>query len=298
MICEYPKFTKLNISHKKDIKKITAKFEPYSDFNFTSLFVWNTKNNTSISNLNGNLVIKMPDYISGDTIYSMIGNKKVDESINELFSITKKLNMIPAVVVDSIHNKTDFEIKQEIDQFDYIYEISELAKLPGRRYKGKRKRISKFLKENLDNLNLRKVRFNDKSDQTIIKQLFKEWVIERERTVLESESEGKALERMLANASELNLMGLLIYIDGLCVGYSINEILDNDYAICHFQKTKLRFEYIDIFFSSLVAKELHHYGCKYANWEQDLGIKGLRELKMSYLPDRYLKKYTIVKASN
>ncbi len=293
MISDFPKFTKLDISHKKDIKQITTKFDPYSDFNFTSLFVWDTKDNTSISNLNGNLVIRMPDYISGKNIYSILGNSKIDESIHELLKTTRILDMVPEVVVDSISKKSDFNIEQNVDQFDYIYRISELARLPGGRYRGKRKRISKFLRENIDSMSLRKIRFSDKSDITIIKQLFYEWVIERERTVLETESEGLALNRMLANASELNLMGLLIYIDGLCVGYSINEILDDDYAICHFQKTKLRFEYIDIFFSSLVAKELHHYGCINTNWEQDLGIQGLRELKESYLPERYLKKYTI-----
>lgn len=293
MISDFPKFTKLDISHKKDIKLITTKFDPYSDFNFTSLFVWDTKDNTSISNLNGNLVIRMPDYISGKNIYSILGNSKIDESIHELLKTTRILDMVPEVVVDSISKKSDFNIEQNVDQFDYIYRISELARLPGGRYRGKRKRISKFLRENIDSMSLRKIRFSDKSDITIIKQLFYEWVIERERTVLETESEGLALNRMLANASELNLMGLLIYIDGLCVGYSINEILDDDYAICHFQKTKLRFEYIDIFFSSLVAKELHHYGCINTNWEQDLGIQGLRELKESYLPERYLKKYTI-----
>jgi hypothetical protein len=165
--------------------------------------------------------------------------------------------------------------------------------LPGGRYRGKRKRINQFLRANLDELSLRKIQFTQKSDIDIIKKLFYEWISERHRTPEEAESEGAALENLVRNSSHFDLMGILIYIDNLCVGYSINEIVSSDYAICHFQKAKLRYEYIDIFLSSLVAKELYHFGCKYINWEQDLGISGLRELKESYLPEFFLKKYNV-----
>lgn len=293
MICEYPKFTKLNISHKKDIKKITAKFEPYSDFNFTSLFAWNTTDTTTISDLNGNLVVHMPDYITGKAIYSILGNSLIDESLIELLKITDKLSMVPKITVESIVNKDKFKITPQRDHHDYIYKVTDQAKLPGRKYRGKRKRINKFLRANLDSLHLRKASLSNPDDRKIIYKIFEEWVIERNRTIEEAKSEGAALDRLLKNYSHFDLMYVLIFLDGQCVGYSINEILNDEFAICHFQKAKLKFEYIDIFLSSLVAKELQHRGIEFINWEQDLGIPGLRELKQSYLHDHFLKKYSV-----
>ncbi len=293
MINKFPNYSLLDITHQDEIQKFCAEFDPYSDFNFTSLFAWNTMNDTSVSVLNNNLIITMPDYISGKPIYSILGTTSIDESLEVLLNKYNRLSLVPEVVIDSVSDKNKFIISEDRDQFDYVYEISEHAMLQGGRYRGKRKRINQFLRANLDDLSLRKIRFTQKSDIDIIKKLFNEWISERHRTPEEAESEGAALENLVRNSSHFDLMGIFIYIDNLCVGYSINEIVSRDYAICHFQKAKLRYEYIDIFLSSLVAKELHHFGCKYINWEQDLGISGLRELKESYLPEFFLKKYNV-----
>jgi hypothetical protein len=93
-------------------------------------------------------------------------------------------------------------------------------------------------------------------------------------------------------------MGVALYLDGVCVGFSVNEVLDDTYVLCHFQKAVLDFENVDVFLSNVVAKEAMHFGCHYINWEQDLGIPGLRELKQSYKPDLFLKKYTITRHSS
>ena len=47
-----------------------------------------------------------------------------------------------------------------------------------------------------------------------------------------------------------------------------------------------------------LAKILYKKGIVYINWEQDLGILGLRENKESYLPTRYLKKYSLSTLQN
>ncbi len=293
MINHYPQFSKLDVSHRNEIREITTRFEPYSDFNFTSLFAWNTNEDTTISILNENLVICMPDYITGKPIYSILGKNKIEESINTLLIDIPELSLVPKIVIDNISHKQKYEITEERDHFDYIYKVSEHAALPGGRYRGKRKRIGKFMNNSLDQLSLRKIRFNEVSDKILVKRLFDEWVFERNRTIEEADSEREALNRLIENATHFDLMGIFVYIDDLCVGYSINEVLPNSFAICHFQKAKLKYEYIDIFLSSLAAKELYHYGCKYINWEQDLGINGLRILKESYLPEFYLKKYKL-----
>jgi hypothetical protein len=76
------------------------------------------------------------------------------------------------------------------------------------------------------------------------------------------------------------------------VAYSIYEIRD-DYAIGHFEKALKEHNGLYDYLKHTTAKELHEKGVKYINYEQDLGIVGLRQTKLLLHPEHYLKKYSI-----
>lgn len=65
MISEFPQFKKLELADKKDIEKFTSKFPPYSDFNFVSMWSWDIRGEMRVSQLNGNLVVRFTDYLTG-----------------------------------------------------------------------------------------------------------------------------------------------------------------------------------------------------------------------------------------
>lgn len=296
MIANYPNFTKLDIGIQKEVQGLTSQFDPYSDFNFTSLFSWNTDDTAEVSLLNNNLVIKLPDYITGSPVMSILGKNHIDESLAILLEANARLKLVPQVVVENIRETGRFKIEEDRDQFDYVYSVRKVADLDGSLFRSKRKRISSFLKNYTESMDLRKINFNDISHREEVINHFTSWAKTRNRSEDETKNERSALERLLINSSHFNLIGLKIYIDKKCVGFSINEVVQKDYSVCHFQKATLAFEFIDIFLSNLVAKELKHFGTEHINWEQDLGVPGLRTLKESYLPEFFLKKYTIEKA--
>ncbi len=293
MIAEYPAFTKLTISLRSQIKQITSVFEPYSDFDFTSLFCWDVSGSTEVSLLNHNLVIKLPDYLTGQPTYSLLGINNVDESLAQLSKDKGPIHLVPEVTISAITDTSQFIITEDRDNFDYIYELRSLIDMSGKEYKVKRNKANNFMKSYKESLGLKKIQFNTDDDRALAKEVFMDWAEERNRNLLDIQNEYAAIARALEFATDLNLMGILVYIDKECVGFSINEIIDNDYAICHFQKAILAYEHLDVFISNLVAKELYHYGCTYVNWEQDLGIEGLRKLKTSYRQYTYLKKYSL-----
>ncbi len=299
MIAKFPELTKLGINHQKEVQTYTDKFEPYSDFNFTSLFCWNVDGSTEISDLNENLVIKLPDYLTGEPVYSLIGDQKIDESLNALLEITRKINLVPELVIEHISKVADLQIEKDRDQFDYIYHIVGQADMSGGHFKVKRNKVSKFFRTYGDDLILKKINFkNEETKQEIIKT-FNDWTVNKEKKDDDFHREKKALQQLLDYSPQLHgLVGIQVFIDGTCIGFSINELVQKDFAICHFQKAILDFAHVDVFLSNIVAKELKHYGCKYINWEQDLGIPGLRELKESYLNESFLTKYTIKKATS
>ncbi|MEI7683273.1 MAG: phosphatidylglycerol lysyltransferase domain-containing protein [Candidatus Saccharibacteria bacterium] len=293
MIKQFPKFSRLAIEQRHEVKRITSQFEPYSDFDFTSLLCWDIDGSSEISLLNGNLVIMLPDYITGKKTYSLLGKNKIDESLKSLITKVGPLSLVPEIMIRHIKDVSAFTAKEDRDNFDYIYELKSLVEFPGKKYKVKRNKNHNFMSHYQDKLSLRNIQFGNAEDRAAAEQVFVEWAEERDRKKEDIANEAAAIGRALAYAPDLKLTGILVYIDGHCVGFSINEILDSDYSICHFQKAILAYEHLDVFISNLVAKELLHFGCKYANWEQDLGIDGLRALKTSYQHFSFLKKYNV-----
>lgn len=292
MISQFPAFCKLGIEHQDEINQITSRYEPYSDFNFTSLFCWDVDDTTEISLLNGNLVIRLPDYITGEPIYSLLGENQVDESLKDLLELTDSLSLVPSVTVAAIQSH-EFKVTEDPDNFDYIYSLQDLVDFAGKKYKVKRNKTNQFMRNYEASLHLRNIQFSSKADREIAKAVFLKWAQERNRDENEIQNELLAIARVLEYSPDLNLTGVLVYIDQECVGFSINEIIDKEYSICHFQKALLEYEHLDVFISNLVAKELLHFGCTYVNWEQDLGIEGLRQLKSSYQEYSFLKKYKV-----
>lgn len=292
-IAKYPRFTKLRIDHKNEILSVTNKFLPYSDFNFISLFSWNTNDRIEISVLNNNLVIKMPDYITEESIYSIIGDNKIDESLFKLMKITKKLKMVPEIVINSIKDTNRFDLSEERDHHDYIYHLESMHKLSGREFKWKRKRLNRSKRE----LEARtKIIHNSsikESDAERFLGVFDQWAKERAKNKKEISQEYKAITNILNHSAHFNLLFSEILLDNQIIGFSINEVMANGYANCHFQKVLLNQKNIDILLTNEVAKLLINNGCQFVNWEQDLGIDGLRRLKSLYYPKLMLKKFAV-----
>ena len=299
MASQFPLFSKLTLEDKNSIEKITSQFEPYSDFNFTSLFCWNLDGSTEISNLQGNLVIKLADYLSGEIILSILGDSSINESIHTIMGLKPKLDLIPKAVIDRLKDKSQYKIVEDRDSFDYIYNTNELAGLSGQKFKKKRNKINKFNKSLATRkLEIRVSRSPDRIELKPLYELCQKWSKETSQQEGDFYSERKAIRRLLSHFSELNLVLIEVVIDGQLVAFSANEIVNKDYAICHFEKAlKTSGDNVYTYLASESAKVIRNLGPQYINWEQDLGLDGLRKSKLAYHPVGFLKKYSIFNKS-
>lgn len=59
MIPAFPDFKKVEVSDRGVVEAHTHKYDPYSDFNFTSLWAWDTSNERMISESNGNRILRL-----------------------------------------------------------------------------------------------------------------------------------------------------------------------------------------------------------------------------------------------
>jgi hypothetical protein len=293
LLPSYPEFTKLKIEHQKHFEKLLQGIEPYSEFSFPCIFSWDTEASTHVSNFNDNVLIKMPDYITGEPFISILGKNISDTILDKLIDEFEVLKLVPETVIEQISAISAYSLLPDRDQFDYVFNLDQLIDLPGKHFKGRRNKSSRFIKIHGEDLEIRKVDFNNQTILNEIKNTFTRWQNEKNKTDLEVEHERKALDRILEYSSHFNLIGILVLVKDRCIGFSINEVVGENYAMSRFQKTLLTFNHLDVLLSTIVAGELKHYGCTYVSWEQDLGIEGLRQYKTSFKPEKFLKKYTV-----
>ena len=77
------------------------------------------------------------------------------------------------------------------------------------------------------------------------------------------------------------------------IGFSIDELLPNKFVMGHFIKADVRYKGIYEFLNEKTAGYLYINNYLDWNWQQDLGITGLRKLKKSYQPLKMFKKFKV-----
>lgn len=296
----FPFFKKMDIGDRDDIESLTSKFLPYSDYNFVSLWSYNTKNDIMISSLNNNLVVKFRDYIQPEThFYSFIGINKTNDTVNTLFSwmiasnISPYLKLIPEIVIQNeLDQNNKITIKEDEDNFDYVMSLSQFATLTGNANSHKRWRINKFTKSNT-NITTAILPLHDKQVQMELLALFDRWAAAKNIQKDDSKNERTAIQRLLHDLVNPNLVCIGVQVQGKIIGFSIEELLQNNYAMGHFIKIDFSDTSAYDYLRKITADYLLSKKCIYLNYEQDLGEKGLRESKRSLKPVHYLKKYII-----
>jgi uncharacterized protein len=295
----FPNFKKLQLSDINIIEKFTKQFPPYNDFEFVSLWAYNTKGENAFSMLNDNLVIKIQDFITGDFFYSFIGINYVEDTISKLLAKSKedefgaKLYLIPEVNLKSLSRlEKYFSIKEDPNSFEYILSVNEIANLRGGKYYDKRNLVNRFKRlypeHSVEPLNLTE----EKTKQDII-ELFLLWKQQKSKDNKEVEIESIAIRKLFDLVSLLNIIGIGIYFQNKLIGFATYRICQDNFAIMSFEKGDATYEGIYAYINHEAAKHLEALGVKYINYEQDLGIPGLRKAKMLWRPAFFLKKYII-----
>ena len=183
-----------------------------------------------------------------------------------------------------------FVIEESQDLFEYIYNIDDLAYLQGPQYHSKRNEVSLFFRKYNDSINMRPICEEDINN---IKALFKIWVENDDKRNDNPQLvfENKALLIALENYNKLNMIGLAIYIGNDLAGFVMGIKLNNDYVDEMIEKADIKYKGIYKVLNSEFPKMCIEQNFKFVNFEEDLGVEGLRNMKKLYHPSHYIKKY-------
>jgi len=178
---------------------------------------------------------------------------------------------------------------EERDQWDYVYDVSELVELKGNRFHKKKNLLNQFLR-NYD------WRYYDFSTRTIEPAMAMQadwcnWKDCESSEVLSAEN--RAVFKILSHWSQLDgLIGGVLMVEDIIVAYTIGEVMTADMVVVHFEKGCPDYKGV---YQAINQMFLDHLppGVRWVNREQDLGDKGLRKAKLSYNPSHFLKKYQV-----
>ena len=298
MIPTFPKGKPLELADREEIIEITSKFPPFSDFNFVSMWIWNTTNDLEVSSLNKNLVLKFPDYDTGTLFFSFIGTQAVNETIGILLDHSKKelgeqtLKLIPEVVTSHV-DTTTYNISADRDNFDYVFKIEDLRKLSGRKYQKRRNGVNSFLRTVTD-VTCKTLTLDNKLAQAELQNLFKETDAKKFDKDSNYNPNLPLFLRLLDCISNGTFKVAAVYVKDKLVATLVNEIINDTYAVAHLMTADSNLHAgLYAYLMKQNAEMLHREGISFLNFEQDLGLQNLRNAKTLYRPASFLKKYQL-----
>ena len=183
------------------------------------------------------------------------------------------------------------------DQYDYIYRRTDLVMLQGRHLDAKRNHIHRFRAEH-----------PDFEYRPLTPELFDEcrrltaiWQEEKNQNQNENENqngndtidaEHRVMETMFSNWDALGMIGGSIFVDGRMVAFTYGSAVTTDTLDVCMEKADRHVEGAFAIINQQFAEHLPEQYI-YLNREEDMGIPGLRQAKLSYHPEILLT-YNVV----
>lgn len=299
MTPQFPDFKRLEVDDREVVEAHTRRYDPYSDFNFTSLWTWDTSGSRMISELNGNLIVRFTDYSTDEPFLSFLGTNECQGTALTLLNYSKQnnlpaiLKLIPEVSISKLDDAA-LRVEEDRHNYDYICSAPRLAALAGGDFKRSRNFVNTFKREYPSAL-FEVVDLADAGVQRDILEILDVWErnkVERQRSY-EIKHEKDAIRRLFSTTGKHTLIVMAVFVNGIMCAFSIDELLPAEHGIIHFQKADIAYKGIYDFLIQEKAKHFEALGIVSINFEQDLGIEGLRLSKVAYRPTHFLKKYRV-----
>jgi len=285
----YPNFRPLELRDLNYFRDAFRDNPPdISEFTFTNLYAWRAAYGFEVSLLDGMIILRstadkqlkfFPPIGRGDF------KKVVLRVLNEFECIFIR---IPEEIKTLFDKDEFYKIDYDRDNSDYLYKIDNLVALSGAKYDGKRNLIKKF------NINheFEYVKLNSLNAAECL-GFEDNWCTIKNCDAVEGlAQERSAIREMINNFSIFELIGGMIKVTGKIYAVAIAQKLNPRTLVMHILKADPGF----VGLYQLINNEfLKHEGSgfEYVNFEEDMGVEGLRKAKLSYHPERFINKYKI-----
>ncbi len=182
------------------------------------------------------------------------------------------------------------QLEEDRSQWEYLYLQTDLATLAGNKMHKKRNHYNNYVKA-YGEPDYRQTSDAFVEDVLKVQDDWCQWHECDDSPSLRAENE--AINRVLTHWDHFRAMrGGALYIDGKMIAFSIGEALDSQCLGVHFEKGlsgyKGVYQAINLQFAVHAGN-----GFKWINRAQDMGEEGLRQAKMTYIPEDFLRKFKV-----
>jgi len=284
----WPACRPLDIDDKPHFDGVFKQLQPrVSELTFAGLYLFRTAHDYSLSLIGDSTVVQGRGYDGTRYCLPPLGGDAAG-ACDLLLKDGLEVYGVDDVSLAGFLGGVGCEVVEDRESFDYLYLREELAGLPGNRFHKKKNRINYFAARHRH-----ETQVYSAEHLCGCLQLLDEWgrvaEVEGNRSFgLEMDATSDAL----AQAASLGLEGVVVTVEGVVRAFAVGERLNQDTAVCHFEKADHFMEGL----SQLVNREfarLLFTDCRFINREQDLGEPGLRNAKLSYHPVELVKKFRL-----
>ncbi|HSX06639.1 MAG TPA: phosphatidylglycerol lysyltransferase domain-containing protein [Candidatus Saccharimonadia bacterium] len=300
----FPAFRPISLADYTWYSEIYARFKPYADFSFGNLMIWlNQRDDLSLSQLHNNIILRCTNvYMDDRVMFNILGNSFVDKTIQSIFDFQHQNNMeqellgVPDFTIKEIVEPNKLRITEDPENDEYVMSASFLAQLDGSLARNLRRDINSYERHTPEPIEIHELNLSNRDVATSLQNELRHW--DKAFSGNETASqEIPVIERTFKLAKELHYGGMCINIKGKMAGFILYQRLPhhNVVAINHL-KTNHLYGDTSLYLTHELARSLARAGIKYMNFEQDLGIPGLRTFKLKLRPHHMLKKYNVTPA--
>jgi len=289
-------FKKLEAESKATFDKYFKNKYENSETSFANLYIWKDYYDTVYLEEDGFLVVLntspsgkihcyMP-YGEGDYARCLELLKEYINSKGQPLRITNATEGVAELIKELYPEAL---IRENVNFNDYVYRSDKLISLSGKQLHSKRNHLNKFKSS------------YDYTYRSITEDDFENCLSLAKRLILnkyEDDSfsyyaEVASIEAAFKYFNYFKLCGGVIEIDGSIRAFSVGEALTDECALIHIEKADISYDGIYAAINNEFVKNRWSQ-FKYINREEDMGIPGLRQAKLSYKPDHMVRKYICI----
>ena len=217
---------------------------------------------------------------------------ELERYFNENLKLPLEIYLADEAAVEYLALPTERYLVEELpNSRDYLYSAAALKSLSGKKLHKKKNHLNSFLRLYEGRYEYRTLCCSDRMD---IWRFLDKWREQKGQEVeghLDYEVEG--IHEILNNCCLLNVRMGGIYVDGALEAFSIGSYNEREkMAIIHIEKANAAIPGLYQFINQQFL--IHEFAeAELVNREDDMGLPGLRQAKMSYAPIDFARKFRI-----
>jgi hypothetical protein len=293
----FPDFKTLELTDRELFQAFLKEYKPEtSELTFANLFVWRSHYQFQWSIYKDWLVIGSLEGEFGTYAMEPVGPSPRDEVTRAVLEWMweEKKEKSPRIeradekIVSELNGIKGIVIEPTRDHFDYVYLRDDLVNLAGNKYRSKRNHMNQLLRTY-------SYQYSDLAPdhiQDCIKLQEKWCILRRCEDDLNLLGEWDAVKEILGSYESLDVQGGVVTIENKVMAFTIGQMLNDNTAVVLIEKADPEIPGLYPVINQQFC-ENNWKNVRYINREQDLGMPGLREAKLSYYPDHMVKKFRI-----